>query len=106
MGENESGLEGLQEPCGSKCGPPDGPVNGVCTCPRLGCRIEGCVKLWEGCLSSSGSTQKRAYRYLGGLHGSIQGAVVTAQVPWDTEAETEICLLDLTGRLNMAPKGA
>ena len=48
MGENESGLEGLQEPCGSKCGPPDGPVNSVCTCPRLSCRVKGCVELLEG----------------------------------------------------------
>lgn len=28
-----------------------------------------------------------------GLHGSVWGATVIARVPWDADAETEICLL-------------
>ena len=29
-----------------------------------------------------------------------------ARVPWDTEADTEICLLDLIGKLMMTPEEA
>ena len=81
---------GLQESCGSKCGPLDEPSElcvcvCVCVCPRHSCRIMGCTELLAKDVAVLAGAS--ASGFMDGV-GCVKWCgyhSILAQVSWDTQ---------------------
>lgn len=69
------------------------PVNGVCTCPKHSCVIKGYGEQLERDVSGQAGTPGSGFMGSCGAEWIGLGChSILAQVPWDKDAETEVCM--------------